>query len=286
MSMMSHELADLNPQEARRMAEAIAYLSRHYRDQPRLEDAAAKAGLSPHHFQRLFTRWVGVSPKKFVGYLTLDHAKALLRESASVLDAALEAGLSGPGRLHDLAVSIDAVTPGEWKARGEGLSIAYGFAPSPFGETLLMQTTRGLCGLAFADPGGEAEALADMTHRWPRARFTRDDAMAGRTIARIFADREPLALHLIGTPWQVKVWEALLRIPPGRLVTYEDIAVRICTKRASRAVGTAVGLNPISWLIPCHRVLRKSGALAGYHWGLDRKRAMLAMEAAHRESAP
>lgn len=270
---------------ARRMAEAIRYLSRHYRDQPSLEEAAREAGLSPHHFQRLFTRFVGVSPKRFVAYLTLEHAKRLLQQSASVLDAAYEAGLSGPSRLHDLAVTVEAVTPGELKAKGEGLDISYGFYPSPFGEALVFMTKRGLCGLAFADPGKEKAAFADMAARWPKAKLREDRTRARETIERIFGREGKIPLLLTGTPWQVKVWEALLKIPSGAMVTYEDIAERVCTRKATRAVGAAVGRNPISWLIPCHRVLRKSGLLAGYHWGLDRKRAMLACEAAAAESA-
>jgi AraC family transcriptional regulator of adaptative response/methylated-DNA-[protein]-cysteine methyltransferase len=267
-------------EDFRRMADAIAYLARNYRQQPSLDDAARAAGLSPFHFQRLFTRWVGVSPKKFVAYLTLEHAKRLLAGSSNVLDAAYDAGLSGPGRLHDLAVTIEALTPGELRERGRGLSISYGFHPSPFGEALVMQTTRGVCGLAFADQGDEGKALADMMSRWPNARFVKDEAATRISVEQIFGKEGKVPIVLTGTPWQVKVWEALLRIPPGKLVTYEDIASRVDAPGAMRAVGTAVGRNPISWLIPCHRVLRKSGVLGGYHWGLDRKRSMLAYEAA------
>ncbi len=279
-------LADpLSDADYARMAQAIAFLSHHYRRQPTLDEAAREAGLSPHHFQRTFQRWAGVSPKKFVQFLTLEHARRLLDGEASVLDAAYDSGLSGPSRLHDLTLSIEAMTPGELKAKGKGLDIAYGFHPSPFGNALAMLTDRGLCGLAFADKGEEDAALADMQSRWPLAHYRKDAAQARAAVTRIFERDGKQPLFLIGTPWQVKVWEALLRIPEGRITTYETIAREVCTERATRAVGTAVGRNPISWLIPCHRVLRKSGALAGYHWGLDRKRAMLAFEAA-RTSAP
>jgi AraC family transcriptional regulator, regulatory protein of adaptative response / methylated-DNA-[protein]-cysteine methyltransferase len=270
----------MNPALARRMAHAIAFLTENWQDQPRLEDAARATGLSPAHFQRQFTRWVGVSPKTFVGCLTLDHARRALEGDSSVMEAAWAAGLSGPSRLHDLALKIEALTPGDLKRRGAGVSIAYGFAPSPFGEALVMRTRHGVCGLGFCAEGEEDIALADMQARWPAADWRHDPAMAAKTMAEIFGREGRVPLHLMGTPWQVKVWQALLAIPPGRMTTYEAIARQVCTERASRAVGTAVGLNPVSWLVPCHRVLRKSGALAGYHWGLTRKRAMLALEAA------
>ncbi len=275
------ELSDrLETEDARRMAEAIGFLARNYRRQPSLDEAAQSVGLSPFHFQRLFTRWVGVSPKKFVAYLTLEHAKRLLEDSTNVLEAAYDAGLSGPGRLHDLAVTIEALTPGELRERGRGLDIAYGFHPSPFGEALVMQTERGVCGLAFADHGEEDAALDDMMARWPSAHFVEDQKRARESIEKIFGHEGKVPLHLAGTPWQVKVWEALLRIPTGKLVTYEDVAESVSSPGAMRAVGTAVGRNPISWLIPCHRVLKKTGVLGGYHWGPDRKRAMLAYEGA------
>lgn len=275
------EVADqVETEDARRMAEAIAFLTKNYRRQPSLDEAAQSVGLSPFHFQRLFTRWVGVSPKKFVAYLTLEHAKRLLTNSTNVLDAAYDAGLSGPGRLHDLAVTIEAITPGELRERGRGLEISYGFHPSPFGEALVMQTERGVCGLAFADRGNEEQTLEDMKARWPQADFVPDQAAARGSVERIFGGEGKLPIVLAGTPWQVKVWEALLRIPSGQLVSYEDVAASVSAPGAMRAVGTAVGRNPISWLIPCHRVLRKSGVLGEYHWGADRKRAMLAYEGA------
>ena len=283
----------MNPQEDtaqwRRMGRAIRYLTEHYLEQPRLDDAAAAAGLSPYHFQREFTRFVGVSPKSFVAHLTLDHAKRELAEGASVLDAALEAGLSGPSRLHDLCLKVEAMTPGDYAKGGQGVTIEYGFHGCPFGDLLVLATDKGVCGLAFGDEGRDAEILADMKARWPKAKY-RENAARTRTIADQIFDPQHnsgvLALHLIGTPWQIKVWEALLAIPSGKLVTYRTIAEKIAGPQSSRAVGAAVGRNPISWLIPCHRVLGSNGALTGYHWGVTRKRAMLAVEAARLDQRP
>ncbi len=264
----------------RRIARAIRYLSDHYLEQPTLEDAASVAALSPYHFQRVFTRYVGISPKAFVGALTLDHAKAELREGASVLDAALDAGLSGPSRLHDLSLKIEAMTPGEYARGGAGVTIDYGFHDSPFGIALVMATDKGLCGLAFGDEGEEHRTLADMKSRWPKALYRENPARTASMARTIFERRGELPLHLMGTPWQTKVWQGLLAIPPGKFETYGGLAGKIGDARAARAVGAAVGRNPISWIIPCHRVLAKDGTLHGYHWGLPRKRAMLAVEAA------
>ncbi len=268
----------------RQMGRAICYLADHYLEQPSLEDAASTAGLSPYHFQRLFTRYVGVSPKNFVGHLTLSHAKAALASGSSVLGAALDAGLSGPSRLHDLCLKIEAMTPGNYARGGAGLVIDYAFHPCPFGIALLMATDKGLCGLAFADDGDEDSALSDMKARWPKATYREAKERLGVLSERIFnagkRSDAPVSLHLLGTPWQIKVWEALLAIPAGQLTTYHAIARAMHNDKASRAVGTAVGRNPISYLIPCHRVLGSDGALHGYHWGLPRKRAMLAVEAA------
>ena len=268
----------------RQMGRAIRFLTDHYLDQPGLDEAASVAGLSPYHFQRLFTRYVGVSPKSFVGHLTLGHAKSALAGGASVLDAALDSGLSGPSRLHDLCLKIEAMTPGEYARGGAGLAIEYGFHPCPFGVALLMATDKGLCGLAFADEGDGAAALADMQARWPKAHYRISNAATANIARQIFdaAARtdQPVGVHLLGTPWQIKVWEALLAIPEGRVTTYHAIAKTMKNANASRAVGTAVGRNPISYLIPCHRVLGSDGALHGYHWGVTRKRAMLAIEAA------
>jgi AraC family transcriptional regulator of adaptative response/methylated-DNA-[protein]-cysteine methyltransferase len=270
----------------RRIGRAIHFLTERYTEQPRLEDAADAVGLSPFHFQRLFTRYVGVSPKSFIGHLTLEHAKRELANGASVMDAAIESGLSGSSRLHDLSLKIEAMTPGEYARGGRGLSIEYGFADCPFGRMLVMATAKGVCGLAFGDDGEEARMLADMTARWPRADFGENPKRAEDIARKIFErdGKTEIGLHLFGTPFQIKVWEALLRIPEGRMTSYGALAARLGDAKASRAVGTAVGRNPVSWLIPCHRVLGSDGALHGYHWGLLRKRSMLAMEAARNEA--
>jgi AraC family transcriptional regulator of adaptative response/methylated-DNA-[protein]-cysteine methyltransferase len=280
----TYEAGDEGP-NWRKMARAIAYLTAHYQDQPSLEEAAMAIGLSPFHFQRLFTRHVGISPKAFVSHLTLEQAKVGLKGGVSVLGAALDAGLSGPSRLHDLCLKVEAMTPGDYARGGEGLAIAYGFHPCPFGVALVMATDRGLCGLAFGDEGEEGAMFADMKARWPKADYRQDPARTEALAVQIFA---PLAegtvpLHLIGTPWQIKVWQALLAIAPGMTTTYRSVAAHLGKESAARAVGTAVGRNPVSWLIPCHRVLGSDGALHGYHWGLPRKRAMLAVEAARAE---
>lgn len=282
-AQLIHEDAEAG-RHYRQMGRAIRFLADRYLEQPGLDDAASAAGLSSYHFQRLFTRYVGVSPKSFVGHLTLSHAKAELANGASVLDAALDAGLSGPSRLHDLCLKIEAMTPGDYARGGAGLTIEYGFHDCPFGVVLLMTTDKGLCGLAFADEGDEAAALDDMKARWPKAHFREAPSRTAPIALQIFdanADNMlPIGLHLLGTPWQIKVWEALLAIPNGRITTYAAIARAMKNDKASRAVGTAVGRNPISYLIPCHRVLGSDGALHGYHWGLTRKRAILAVEAA------
>ncbi|WP_035981376.1 bifunctional helix-turn-helix domain-containing protein/methylated-DNA--[protein]-cysteine S-methyltransferase [Bradyrhizobium sp. STM 3843] len=263
---------------------AIAFISEHWRRQPTIEDMADAAGVTPDELHHLFRRWAGLTPKAFMQALTLDHAKGLLKGSASVLDAALDSGLSGPGRLHDLFVTHEAMSPGEWKTGGAGMTLAYGFHPSPFGTALVMATNRGLAGLAFADPGEEASALADMQSRWPRATYVEDAAGTATLAQRIFDTKlwcsdQPLRVVLIGTDFEVRVWETLLKIPMGRAVSYSDIANRLQAPKASRAVGAAVGKNPISFVVPCHRALGKSGALTGYHWGLTRKKAMLGWEA-------
>jgi AraC family transcriptional regulator of adaptative response/methylated-DNA-[protein]-cysteine methyltransferase len=262
-----------------RIGRAIRYLSEHYLEQPDLAAAAKAAALSPFHFQRLFTRYVGVSPKAFIANLTLEHAKADLVNGASVFDAALDAGLSGSSRLHDLCLKVEAMTPGVYARGGEGLTIRYGFHPSLFGTALIMATDKGVCGLAFGDDGEEAEMLSNMTSRWPRARFVEDAGATKSYCERIFATKGEVPIVLIGTPWQIKVWRALLSIPRGKVTTYRALAEKLCDAKATRATGAAVGRNPISWLIPCHRVLGSDGALTGYHWGVARKRAMLAYEA-------
>jgi AraC family transcriptional regulator of adaptative response/methylated-DNA-[protein]-cysteine methyltransferase len=263
---------------------AIAHIRSNWRAQPEIEQIAEAAGVTPTELHHLFRRWAGLTPKAFLQALTLDSARNLLRASASVLDATFEVGLSGPGRLHDLFVTHEAMSPGEWKSGGEGLTVHYGFHPSAFGTALVMATDRGLCGLAFADPGEERAALEDMRRRWPKAGLVEDSAQTAPLCTRIFdpklwrSDR-PLRVVLIGTDFEVRVWETLLRIPMGRATTYSDIAGNIGRPKASRAVGAAVGKNPISFVVPCHRVLGKSGELTGYHWGITRKHAMLGWEA-------
>ncbi len=245
-----------------------------------LEALAARLSMSPAHFQRLFSRWVGVSPKRYQQYLTLEHARALLAERFTTLEAAGEVGLSGTGRLHDLFVKWEAMSPGEYARKGAGLRIHYGWFDSPFGRLLAMGTDKGLCGLAFAQECGDAVAYADLSARWPAAEFSEAPALIAPWVAAAFGAPGDTRLHLIGAPFQIKVWEALLAIPSGHVTTYSEIAGAIGNPRAVRAVGTAVGRNPVSWLIPCHRALRKSGGLGGYHWGLPVKRAMLAWESA------
>ena len=263
---------------------AIGFISEQWRKQPEVEEIAHTVGATPTELHHLFRRWSGLSPKAFLQAITLDRARTLLRSSASVLDAAYEVGLSGPGRLHDLFVTHEAMSPGEWKAGGEGLTLHYGFHPSPFGTALVIATPRGLAGLAFADPGEEKAALADMRRRWPKAHYVEDAARTAPLAQRIFdpamwrAD-QPLRVVLIGTDWEVRVWETLLRIPLGQATTYSDIARQVGSAKASRAVGAAVGKNPVSFVVPCHRVLGKSGKLTGYHWGITRKCAMLGWEA-------
>jgi AraC family transcriptional regulator, regulatory protein of adaptative response / methylated-DNA-[protein]-cysteine methyltransferase len=262
----------------------IAYISENWRDQPSLEAIAAHAGLSTTHVHHLFRRWCGLTPKAFLQAITLDNAKALLASSASVLDATYELGLSGPGRLHDLFVTHEAMTPGDFKVGGAGLTMRYGYHPSPFGEAIVVATDRGLAGLGFVDGGDRNHALADMRRRWPRASYVEDPAGTAPFASRIFDPsrwqaEQPLQVVLIGTDFEVRVWQTLLRIPLGRATTYSDIAERIGKPSACRAVGAAVGKNPISFVVPCHRVLGRSGALTGYHWGLTRKQAILGWEA-------
>ena len=244
------------------------------------------SGVTSADLHHLFRRWAGLTPKAFLQALTLDSARQLLRDSASILDASYEVGLSGPGRLHDLFVTHEAMSPGEWKSGGEGTTVSYGFHPSPFGTALVMATGRGIAGLAFADQGGNKAALADMRSRWPKARYVEDSARTAPLAQRIFDPKawrqdRPLRVVLIGTDFEVRVWETLLRIPVGRATTYSDIAGSIGSPKAARAVGAAVGKNPISFVVPCHRVIGRSGELTGYHWGITRKCAMLGWEAGH-----
>ena len=265
---------------------AIRFLTNSWTTHPDLDALARHLGLGATQVQKLFKRWCGLSPKEFVQAITIDHARRLLEGSASVLDTAHEVGLSGTGRLHDLFVTHEAMTPGDVKRRGEGLDIAFGFHQTPFGEAVLLATSRGLAGLAFVDEDKSqtrADALADMTTRWPAARYIEAPHVTAPHAAKIFdpdlwSAERPIRVIMIGTDFEVRVWETLLRIPRGRAVTYRDIARHLGQPTASRAVGSAVGRNPISFVVPCHRVLRGDGSLGGYHWGLTRKRALIGWE--------
>ena len=268
-----------------RVEKAILFLETHFHTQPSLGQIAASAGLSEFHFQRLFSRWVGISPKRFLQYLTREHAKKMIEGSENLLDAAYDAGLSGAGRLHDLFVACEAVTPGEYKHRGADLEIAYGIHPSPFGDCLLGVTDRGICWLNFVRGRRETDLCAELARHWKNAALTRDPDRTGPVMNRIFTfsatgDPAPLHLHVQGTNFQIKVWEALLKIPLGWAVTYQDIARHIGMPKAARAVGNAVGKNPIPYLIPCHRVIRKMGQFGYYGGGPARKKAILGWEAA------
>ncbi len=272
----------------RRVAKALEYLAEHYTTQPELGEIAEQAGLSEYHFQRVFTHWVGISPKRFLQYITLAHAKERLSQSTSLLDAAFEVGLSGPSRLHDLFITWEAMSPGEFKERGRGLTIQYGFHPSPFGECLLMSTERGICGLAFVPEGKRQAALEELASGWEHARLRHDQRATHAQAERIFSradgagrGKRTVRLLLRGTPFQIKVWEALLRVPTGALTTYEHLGRALGYRgRANQAIGQAVGANAIAYLIPCHRVIRKSGLIGGYRWGPERKLALLGWEAA------
>ncbi|UYV37122.1 bifunctional helix-turn-helix domain-containing protein/methylated-DNA--[protein]-cysteine S-methyltransferase [Rhodobacteraceae bacterium D3-12] len=249
-----------------------------------LEDLSASMGMSPAHFQRVFSAWVGVSPKRYQQYLQLGQAKKMLAENMTTLQVSHSLGLSGSGRLHDLFVRWEAMSPGEFARKGNDLEIFWGWFDSPFDLALVMGTSKGICGLAFASETGTEAAMEDMLSRWPNARFTEDPTLLKPLVDAAFAQKGETALHMIGAPFQIKVWEALLEIPSGHVTTYSEIAGAIGHPKAVRAVGTAVGRNPVSWLIPCHRALRKSGALGGYHWGLPVKRALLAWESARAEA--
>ncbi len=268
-----------------RMAGILRFLDERHREQPSLDDLAKVAGLSGSRLHRLFVEWVGITPKDFLQCLTLQHARSLLCDGSSVLDAALDSGLSGPGRLHDLCVTLDAATPGEVKSGGVGLDIVWGFGPTPFGDCLLAEVERGVCHLAFVDPNGRDQAAGKLFAEWPKAAFRRDDERAGATLGKVFETRpragsgpRNLRAWVKGTEFQIRVWRALLEIPRGRLASYGRLAEAIGSPSAARAVGTAVGSNPLAVLIPCHRVIRETGALGGYRWGGGRKRALIAWE--------
>jgi AraC family transcriptional regulator of adaptative response/methylated-DNA-[protein]-cysteine methyltransferase len=268
------------------IARALALIDAAPAPGPSLEELAAALGMSAAHFQKVFSAWVGVSPKRYQQYLTLDHARALIAKRLPLDAVADLAGLSGTGRLHDLFLRWEAMSPGEYAQGGAGLEIRHGSFASPFGEVVAMGTERGLCGLAFAAEIGAQAAFADLARRWPAARLAPAPGAIAHWVEAALAQRGEAALHLIGAPFQIKVWEALLAIPSGQVTTYGDIAGAIGAPRALRAVGTAVGRNPLAFVIPCHRALRKSGAMGGYHWGLPVKRAMLAWESARAEAVP
>ena len=262
----------------------IELISRNWQDQPELDELALAVGVPKTKLQKIFTRWAGLSPKAFLQAVTLDHAKRLLRDDIPILDASFELGLSGPGRLHDLFVSHEAMSPGVYKAKGEGLDIFYGFHACQFGRALIMVTERGMAGMAFCDAGEETDTLHDMMSRWPNAKYIEKPEITKPYADRSFnpenwSEETPLKIVLIGTDFEVRVWEGLLSIPLGSATTYSELAKDLGNEKASRAVGRAVGRNPLSFVVPCHRVLGKTGALTGYHWGLTRKRAMLGWEA-------
>jgi AraC family transcriptional regulator of adaptative response/methylated-DNA-[protein]-cysteine methyltransferase len=268
--------------------QAIQYIEANVQNQPELEEIASSVGLSEYHFQRIFTRWAGISPKRFLQFLTKEHAKGLLSESENLLDTTHRIGLSSLGRLHDLFVNTEAVTPGEYKSHGMGLNIHYGIHPTPFGKCLIATTERGICHMSFVDKN-EGKAIDDLVEHWSQADMIEDYKSTAPLVTRIFSDTStrlsasskpdaPLQLHLRGTNFQIKVWEALLNIPSGAVTTYEQIALNIGNPRAVRAVGSAVGDNPIAYLIPCHRVIRKSGEFGNYMWGSARKKAILVKE--------
>ena len=266
-----------------RIAEAIGFIREHFQSQPSLDEVADRIHLSPYHFQRMFTDWAGVSPKKFLQYISVEHAKEVLKDQkATVYDAAFEAGLSGTGRLHDLFVSIEGMTPGEFRNGGAELEINYSFAESPFGPLLVASTAKGICHMAFVEDG--PVAFADLRARFPNARFRQMTDLIQQNALYIFTQDwnrlKEVKLHLKGTDFQLKVWETLLKVPMGALTTYKDIAGRIGNSKASRAVGSAVGDNPVAFLIPCHRVIQSSGIIGQYHWGANRKTAMIGWEAA------
>ncbi|MDQ6888892.1 MAG: methylated-DNA--[protein]-cysteine S-methyltransferase [Bacteroidota bacterium] len=267
----------------KRIEEAISYISNHFKKQPGLEEIAKKIHLSPFHFQKLFTDWAGVSPKKFLQYISVEYAKSMLKEKQSTLfDAAFETGLSGASRLHDLFIKIEGMTPGEYKNGGENLSINYSYAESPFGNLLVASTAKGICYMAFID--NEKEALENLQHRFPQASYKQMLDMIQQNALYIFSHDwnklDQIKLHLRGTGFQLKVWETLLKIPMGKLSTYGNIAAQIKNPNASRAVGSAIGSNPVAYLIPCHRVIQSTGAIGGYMWGSLRKTAIIGWESA------
>ena len=268
-----------------RIAEAIGYIKSNFKTQPALEEVAEKINLSPFHFQRLFTDWAGVSPKKFLQYLTVEYAKKMLNNQATLFETAIETGLSGTGRLHDLFINIEGMTPGEYKNGGENLSINYSFAESPFGNILVGSTSKGICHMAFADD--EETALKGLQTKFPNAIYRQMVDLAQQNVLYIFtydwSKLNQIKLHLKGTEFQLKVWETLLKIPMGQLTSYGNIAKQLQIPKAARAVGTAIGDNPVAFLIPCHRIIQSTGVFGGYHWGSIRKTAIIGWEAAYTD---
>lgn len=279
-------LLEAQSRQYQSVARAIDFIRAHAKRQPELGEIASHLGFSEHHFQRLFSEWAGISPKRFLQYVTKEYAREALRRSGDILSVAADAGLSGPGRLHDLMVSCEAMSPGEIKALGAGLEIRYGTAPTPFGLAQIAWTARGICHLGFFDADGTPCAVACLRQEWPNATFLPDDSSALSHAATIFesnASARRLHLMLRGTNFQIKVWEALLSVPAGEVVSYSQLAARTGTPKACRSVGSAIGANCIALLIPCHRVIREGGEIGSYRWGSERKAAMIAREAAQVE---
>jgi len=277
----------MSAMDYQRIEQAINYLGQSFREQPDLSEIARRVHLSEYHFQRLFRRWAGISPKRFLQFLTVEYAKKLLHESSDLLRVTYDSGLSSPGRLHDLFVNAEAVTPGEFKKRGVGVEITYGVHTSPFGDCLLAMTERGICNLSFISASERARAIKQLKSKWPKAVFRENSRATQPLFDQIFNSTKngktrKVNLFLQGTNFQIKVWEALLKIPSGFLLSYEDIAAMIGKPGASRAVGNAISNNPIAYVIPCHRVIRKIGVIGDYRWGSARKKAILAWEAAKR----
>jgi len=274
-----------------RIEQAIEFICEHFKDPPSLDEMAASVNLSRYHFQRLFKRWAGVTPTQFTRYLTVEYAKGKLREAKSIFDTTLDAGLSSPGRLHDLFVTFEAVTPGDYKKRGADMEIQYGFHPTPFGTCLLGLTNRGICSMRFISPEGRESALTTLNQEWPRAHFVENQQSTQPILQRLFAPLQegkmrPFHLLLKGTNFQVQVWRALLSIPPGTMVSYQDVANQVATTSAVRAVANAIAHNPIGYIIPCHRVISKAGHTHHYRWGDTRKKAMLGWEASQYRNVP
>jgi len=279
-----------HPEDYKRISQAIEFIEANFKSQPTLEQIAESVYLSKYHFDRMFKRWAGISPIQFMQFMTLDYTKQRLAESRSLLDTALDAGLSGPSRLHDLFVTFEAMTPGEFKKQADGLRISYGFSSSPFGQCLIATTERGICHLGFVEEGKQSEAFDQLHQSWPGAAFTEDVSVISSIANRIFKidphkKSRPFNLHLKGTNFQVNVWKALLRIPEGSVVSYQDVASYMGRATATRAVASAVAVNPVAYLIPCHRVITKSGKIHRYRWGAARKKALIGWEAARSRQA-